>query len=48
MLEAIREKGLLQVPTLPLDAYSFDSPLVGITKPGRASQIDPLTAIRQE
>jgi hypothetical protein len=26
------EKGLILAPTLPLDAYSFDSPLVGIRK----------------
>src|SRR5208337_2073910 len=26
------EKGLILAPTLPLDAYSFDSPLIGIRK----------------
>jgi hypothetical protein len=28
------EKGLIVAPTLPLDAYSFDSPLIGIRKSG--------------
>jgi hypothetical protein len=28
------EKGLMLAPTLPIDSYSFDSPLVGIKKSG--------------
>jgi hypothetical protein len=28
----LTEKGLRLAPTLPLDAYSFDSPLLGIKK----------------